>query len=403
VKLVQGRILDTWLPETEGFGVVVKEGSVCHLLTLTSPISVGSLVQVAVSGDGRAASATVLFDAEQASPGGDARRWQAATGVSRLDRLRQRHEIVKALRGWLDRREFVEVQTPLLVPGTAPELHLDSFEVGGDYLVTSTEYQIKRLIVGGLERVYTLGSNFRVDEVGRLHNPEFTMLEWARAYAPLERIQRDAEELVRAALATLHGDRSHVEREGRQLEVAGAPWPTCTVREALQRHLKVDAPENWSHEELVASARHLSIPEGFTEQPWTLMSWLIDEMQPKLGWDTPVFLTEWPAFMTPSAGLSARGAALADRAELFIAGVEVADGFSFAREPLAQRARFEEAQRQRLTHGKPQVRLDERYLQALGDGLPAGAGMALGVDRLVMLLTGSGSLRDVLAFAWDER
>lgn len=403
MKRVRGRIVDTWHSERPGFGVVVAEDSLRHLVVLSSPIPHGHLIEALVDDNNLARDVRTLSEMHLSSADGDARRWRSEVGrPTRFDRIRERHVILTAIRAWFDRASFLEVQTPLLVPSTAPELHIESLEAGDNYLVTSTEYQIKRLIVGGFERVYTLGQNFRKGEVGPLHNPEFTMLEWARAYESLQEIQRDAETFVKAAFAALRPGQTHIEREGKSIEIAGAAWDQLTVRDALATHMNVDVPKDWSLRDLAKQTSHLAIPDGFLEDPWSLMSWLIEAMQPHLGWHRPVFLTEWPAFMTPTAGLGSNPA-IAERAELFVAGVEVSDGFSFACDPVAQRERFVEAQRQRAAHGKQAVRLDEQYLSALEEGLPPGAGMALGIDRLVMLLTGATSLRDVLTFAWEER
>lgn len=283
----------------------------------------------------------------------------------------ERHRIVRALRRYLDREGFLEVQAPVLVRGTCPDRGLDSFAVGEDrYLCTSTEYHIKRLIVGGFPRVYTLGPNFRRGDHGERHNPEFTMLEWGRAGASMDRIERDAQALVNEAAG--------FER----------PFERVTVRDAIARHLGVDV--DFSVTGVGAAVATLGGPRDWDAD--AQLSWLLDALQPHLGRERPVFLVEWPGGQTSSAD------AASERAELFIDGVEISDGFRFATDAAAVRTGF----RAHLGRRGEPVALDERYLAALEEGLPPGAGMALGVDRLVMVLTGARRLRDVMAFGWEE-
>jgi len=383
---------------------------------------------VALSGDagGRVTGLTRLGGAE---PGawdalGDGLRWRhPGQEVSRALLLRRRHEVVRVLRNWFEEQSFLEIQAPLLVRGTCPDVFLDSFPVGDRYLTTSTEYQLKRLVAGGFARVFTLTQNFRPGDVGATHNPEFTMLEWARAWADLAAIEQDAEAFVWAAFQRLHPGESHLlpapppspppagAASGTQVTTPPAPplylrppWPRQSVRQALGEQLGVELDAAFSLPALVAGARQLGLdlPQSFARDRVAVLSLLLEALQPRLGLTAPLWLCDWPAFLTSSAPALPGDRTVVARSELFVRGLELADGFPFQTCPARQRHGFAAQQRQRRAAGKPPVALDERYLEALRQGLPPGAGMALGVDRLVMVLTGQREIRNVLAFAWDE-
>ncbi|EYF03068.1 amino acid--tRNA ligase-related protein [Chondromyces apiculatus] len=338
-------------------------------------------------------------------PEGDALRWlRPGKTPSRMELLWQRQTILRAVRGYFYDQGFLEAQTPLLVRGTCPDIHLSPIQAGDGYLTTSTEYQIKRMIVGGFEKVFTLTQNFRGGDSGAMHNPEFTMLEWARAFDTLDAIEDDAEALVSHALDSLSPGAQHIRYRGRQVQLSGARWERLTVRDALARHLDVALDATFSTESLRAAAARpdLGIEERFRGDPHAVITLLLDQLTPHLGHDLPVFLREWPAFMTTSAALAPGSPALAERSELFIAGIEISDGFPSLRDPALQEALFTRELARRAEEGLPTVELDTRYLAALRQGIPPGAGMALGVDRLVMLLTGQENIRNILPLSWDE-
>jgi lysyl-tRNA synthetase class 2 len=376
--------------------VVVPEGA--------ADVPVGAFV--AVRDDPSGVARIEVLGAPAAAPSEDAARWWRlySPRASRMQRLKQRARIVRALRDTLDGEDFTEVQAPLLVRATCPDLHIESFRAGDGYLTTSTEYQLKRMFAGGFERLYTLTQNFRAGDLGSRHNPEFTMLEWARAYASLGDIERDAEALVRRALAALDPDATSVTYAGHTVEVCGSAWERLSVREALERHLGVSPDECFSLASMRAETERLGleIPAGYRDDAVDLLTVLLDRAQPKLGTRVPTFLVDWPSSLTTSAPPRAGAPHVAERSELFIAGVEVADGFPFLRDAALQARLFEESNARRLAAGRMPVRLDTRYVEALRAALPPGAGMAMGVDRLVMVLTGEDDIRNVLAFAWDE-
>ncbi len=335
----------------------------------------------------------------------DRTRWtMTAHGASRMQRLQQRQQVICALREDLYAHGFLEVEPPLLVKGTCPDTHIDSIQAGEGYLVTSTEYQIKRLIVGGFEKVFTLTKNFRANDCGRYHSTEFSMLEWARAFNTLHAIEDDAMRFIRLAFCRLYPKQSTLHFKGHEIDFLSTDWERITVRRALEIHLGLHDLEDFSLEPLcrASKAAGISLPASFEHDKHLVISYLLDMLQSHLGNHTPTFLQEWPAYLTSSAPLSLTDPSVAERSELIIGGIEIADGFPFLRDAGMQRELFAQELARREGVGKPGVAIDERYLEALDEGLPPGAGMALGVDRLVMVLTGSTQLSDVQAFDWTE-
>jgi lysyl-tRNA synthetase class 2 len=230
------------------------------------------------------------------------------------------------------------------------------------------------------------------------------MLEWARAYSDLRTIEHDVESLITKAWQRLceFTGASELSYLSQNLTL-DRPWPRITVREALQRHLGVEVTEDFSTASVRQAATQVGVPFTDAEDPGLLLSGLLDRLQQHLGFDVPTFLQEWPATMTTSARLVPDKPALAERSELYIAGLEIADGFPFLDDPALQERLFRAANEERRSQGLPIVGVDERYVCALGEGIPPGAGMALGIDRLVMALTGEHDIHRVQPFGWEER
>lgn len=394
-----GRVVE--IRETSGqLNVVVSSGTTFHSYTVdpAAPAAVlGALVRV--SGNGTVdviGRPTAPWD-----PAGDARRWSQV----RAKNLWARQTIIKTVRDDLVEHGFLEFETPLLVPGGCPDSHLASVETtDGKYLVTSTEYQLKRLVAGGFDRVFSLTKNFRAGDIGRFHSAEFTMLEWARAWETLAVIEDDAERFVRRALRAVRPGVERLVVNGHDVLLDGARWERLPLRAALDRHLGVRVDDAFSLASMTAGsdAAGLALPKAFRADEHLTISFLLGELQPYLGHPLPTFLEEWPAFMTSSALVQEDNAAVAHRSELYIAGIEISDGFPFLRDGRIQRETFARENNRRAASGLPRIRVDEKYLAALDQGLPPGAGMALGVDRLVMSLLGASNLTDVQPFAHDE-
>lgn len=333
---------------------------------------------------------------------GDAMRWRKrdTNGRSRMERLRQRHIIRRAVRDYMDSQNFLEIDTPLLVHGTTPDAMIQSFPVGERYLITSSELQLRRLEIGGFERVYTLTPNFRRDDgEGLTHNAEFTMLEWVRVGEDLAAIERDTENLVLAAHKALGGTGS-LNYKGNTVDLA-LPWDRMTVADAMRNITGASLPDfSLASVAQALQAAGVAIHDDWKDDLSFLFALLMDHIQPSQGLKRPVFLHDWPAFQTSSALQKNPG--VTERSELYIGGLEICNGFPSFTGYEEQKRAFEMQQQRRRDYGLPEVKLDEAYLKGMRQGLPPDTGMALGFDRLVMVLTDAPDIRSVLAFAWDE-
>ncbi|MBK9031947.1 MAG: EF-P lysine aminoacylase GenX [Myxococcales bacterium] len=310
--------------------------------------------------------------------------------------------MMAALREFFASRDFVEVDTPLVVPAPGLEVHLAAIPAGNGFLITSPEYQMKRLLAGGMERIYQVCKCFRAGEDGAHHQPEFTMLEWYRAWDDLETVARDTEQLV-AHVATAVNGRPQVKVGGRTIAVDG-PWLRMTVAEAMYDHAGVLVRGDETVAELDAAVRAAGIDPG-TATHWddVFFSAFVARVEPALAAiDRPVLLADWPAPLAALARRKHGNPAVVERFEAYVGGIELANAFGELTDPIEQRARFEDDLGVRRARRLPQYPIDEKLLAALAEGLPPSAGIALGVDRLAMLVLGAASIRDVLAFASGE-
>jgi len=334
----------------------------------------------------------------------DAVRWQKreADGLCRMDILTMRHKIKRAVRDYFDGEGFIEIDSPLLVHGTTPDSCIDSFAWEDRFLVTSTEYQIKRMEIGGFHKAYTMTQNFRLgDDTSPHRNPEFTMIEWARVGNTLASIEGDAEQMVWRAHKALGGGET-IKYQGHTIRLA-PPWQRMSVADAVLKYVGVPLPD-FSLPSVKAAVEKAGIP---IKPEWEgdrafLFSLLMDHIQQFLGFEQPVFICDWPSFQTSSTLGKGNDGETAERSELFVAGIEISDGFPSLTDYEKQVSSFAKQLALREKNGQPEARLDEAYLEAMKIGMPSGAGMALGFDRMVMLLTNQSSIKRVLAFAWDE-
>ncbi len=435
--IVRGRLIEIWSDSSEDFielavgtdrWVFKASGETSDKTTenpagALGPFQRGDLLEVCTSESREVQSVKKLGGPIHGnwSPLADGMRWRrpapdrAVQSPSlqdlRMFRLWQRQTIIREIREDFFSQNFLEVETPLLVKSTCPDIHMDSIvasvgHAGGScaYLVTSTEYQIKRLMVGGFEQVYTLTKNFRANDQGRYHSHEFTMLEWARAYGSLAEIEDDAIRLIRKAFQKLYPGQTSLDYNGVRINFLEGSWEKLSVREAFRIHLGLIDVKDFSLEALLQASGQagIELPSHFKEDNHLVLSFLLDQLQFHLGRKTPTFLREWPAFMTSSARIHPLDPQFAERSELYIAGIEISDGFPFLCDAEAQRTYFARELKRRQEEGRSIVIIDELYLQALDEGIPPGAGMALGIDRLVMVLTGAQALAEVQAFAWNE-
>lgn len=290
--------------------------------------------------------------------------------------LERRAAGIRAIRESLDREGFLEVQTPVRIRAPAMEPHIDAEPSGRGYLRTSPELHMKRLLAEGFERIYQIGPCFRREERGALHHPEHTLLEWYRAHADYLAVLEDARRLIRDAARACGAD---VARHREMTADLFAEWLVLGVSEAYRDFAGWDPAEDWD-------------PDRFD------LDWA-DRIEPRLREaPVPVVLMDYPAPAAALARIKPGDPLRAERWELILCGVELANAYSELTDPAEQRRRFEACARQRATAKRPVYPSDEAFLAALERGLPPSGGCALGVDRLAMLLNGSRSLDAVLAF-----
>ena len=312
----------------------------------------------------------------------------------RLGNLRQRASLLRAIRSFFDQHDFLEIEAPILVPSPGLELHLDAFAVSPTrYLITSPEYQMKRLLAGGLPRIFSLGKVFRRGELGPHHNPEFTMLEWYRAGAGWQAIADDVEALVWSL--------------GQAVGYCGLdlqpPWERLSVADAVQRYANVRVDGDESAEALAEKARAAGHRTPASNQRWddVFFQLFLDAVEPHLGRERPTILFDWPRPLAALAREKPGDPRVVERFEAYAAGLELCNAFGELVDPIEQRRRLEADLAERRRRGLPEYPIDEAFLSALAD-MPPSAGVALGVDRLAMLLLSASDIRDVLPFKDDE-
>jgi lysyl-tRNA synthetase class 2 len=311
-----------------------------------------------------------------------------------------RARIVTAIRQFLDERGYIEVETPVLQPlyGGASARPFVTHHNALDmrlFLRIADELYLKRLIVGGLERVYEIGKDFRNEGIDRTHNPEFTMLEFYEAFADYEDMMRLVEQLVGHVVAAVTGGGTRVGFQGECIDFQ-TPFRRLPFLHALREYGELDA-EATSDAELARRALALGVESAHAMTRSKLLDELFKELvEPHLV--QPVFITDYPRELSPLAKPKRGDGRLVERFELMVAGREIANAFSELNDPFDQRERFEEQARLRAAGDEEAQQLDEDYLRALEYGMPPTGGVGIGIDRLVMLVTDQPSIRDVILF-----
>ena len=325
-------------------------------------------------------------------------------------RLETRGRILRALREFFWKEGFLEIDVPVLVPLPGMEPHLKPIPVSvrtgqGErvrfYLHTSPEYALKKLLTAGYERIFSLTHAFRDAEVSTTHNPEFTLLEWYRAGSDTSALMRDCENLF-LAVADQLGFGASLRYLGETIDLR-PPWPRLTVAEATREFAGVEISGRTSLEELVEIARRKGYHEATTDWPWDDVFFLIflNEVEPRFPKDRPLFLTDYPVQMGALARRKPGDPATVERFELYVGGLELANAFGELTDSAEQRERLERERDLRRKLGHEVYPVDESFLEALEEGMPSAAGIALGVDRLVMLFTDAPRISDVLAFPFE--
>ena len=292
------------------------------------------------------------------------------------ERLRDSAKAAAATRAFFAERGFLEVTTPLRVPAPGVDFHVDAIAASGQYLITSPELEMKRLLVGGLPKIFQLARVARAEEQGPLHAPEFTMLEWYRAFSGLEDVLRDTEQLVRSVVRSLAGEDDVFVLGHRKVNVA-KPFERITVRQAFAQYAGVkDAARLAARDE----DRYFEL--------------LVSRVEPALAErPCPVFLTHYPISQAALSRPHADDPSVAERAELYFGGVELCNAYGELTDAREQRRRMQREAERRQELGRPVDPLDEAFLAALAEGMPPSAGNALGFERLGMVATNRSQIR----------
>jgi lysyl-tRNA synthetase class 2 len=311
-----------------------------------------------------------------------------------------RSKIVSSIRRFLDARGFIEVETPTLQPlygGAAARPFTTIHHALGQtfYLRIAVELYLKRLIVGGFERVYEICKDFRNEGMDRNHQPEFTMLEWYEAYSDYEHVMAMAEELIRQVAIDVFGE-PRFTNNGVEIDLS-APFTRVTLRNAIREASGIDYTAFPDQPALLAAAR----AAGADVASDTVWPRIVDELlkqfvRPNL--IQPTFLLDYPVELSPLAKRKPDDPTHVERFQLYIGGGEIANAFTELNDPLDQLSRFVDQQRDREAGDEEAMPIDEDYVNALMYGMPPTGGIGIGIDRLTMLLTDQSNIRDVILF-----
>jgi lysyl-tRNA synthetase class 2 len=302
--------------------------------------------------------------------------WRLA---SRKSALATRAAVLQAIRGFFGHQDYLEVETPHRIPAPAPESHIEGIPSDGWFLHTSPELCMKRLLAAGYSRIFQICRCWREGERGRLHLSEFTILEWYCAVSDYHHLMEDCEALVQHVAHCL-GREGTLAYQGKEIDLS-SPWPRITVREAFSRYAHVSMSE--------------ALERGQFDDA------MVREIEPQLPFDKPVFLYDYPSERSSLARLRDDDPSVAERVELYIGGLELANGFSELTDAAEQRARFLREEEHRRSLGQRPYYVPVKFLEELPD-MPPSAGIALGVDRLVMLFADAATIDDVVAFTPEE-
>jgi len=289
--------------------------------------------------------------------------------------LTERGAIFNRVRSFFQEKGYLEVETPFRIPAPAPEAQIDAIPSAGWFLQTSPELCMKRMLAAGYQRIFQICRCWREGERGARHLSEFTMLEWYRAGADYLSLMEETEALIRAAAAV-----PAVEFRGHSVDLS-LPWQRITVAQAFETYAGTSVRE--------------ALEGGIFDEL------MVELIEPQLGLERPTFIYDYPACCGALARLKAGDPGVAERFELYIGGLEIANAFSELTDPVEQRSRFEAEATERAAQGKAVYPTAEKFLAALSE-MPESAGIALGLDRLVMVLLDAERIDDVVAFTPEE-
>jgi len=286
-----------------------------------------------------------------------------------------RARIIQEIRTFFQENGFLEVETPIRIPAPAPELHIEAIATDGWFLHTSPELCMKRLLSAGHTKIFQIEKCFRAQERGRHHLPEFTLLEWYQADADYVQIMNQTEAMVRRVARRLNNSET-ISYQGKAIDLS-PPWHRVSVPAAFGKYAAT------TMEDALDADRFDEV--------------MVNEIEPKLGFDKPVFLFDYPAQRGALAKLKAGNPKLAQRFELYLFGLELCNAFTELTAPADQRARFEHELPPRHKLGKPRTPMPEPFLEALSS-MPEAAGIAFGLDRLVMIFADTDKIDAVVTF-----
>lgn len=299
--------------------------------------------------------------------------------ASRETNIRLRSRIIRYIRDFFYEHEYLEVETPCLIPAPAPEAHIDAIKVDGLFLHTSPELCMKRLLCSGHSRIFQICRCFRNDERGELHLPEFTILEWYHADINYSKLMNECQEMIQSVAHRLEKGET-INYQGMEIDLKG-PWQRISVKRAFEKYST------------------LSLQDALDSNRFDEV--MVEQIEPRLSETGPVFLYDYPAQLAALSRLKHNDPTLAERFELYIGGLELANAFSELTDPDEQARRFRKEIQDRERAGKTLYPLPEKFIRDLGN-MPDAAGIALGVDRLVMLFTDTARIDDVVCFTPEE-
>jgi len=293
--------------------------------------------------------------------------------------LKIRARTVQAVRDFFIGKDYLEIETPCRIPAPAPEEHIDA-EISGDwFLQASPELCMKRLLAAGYPRIFQICKCFRQNERGSKHLPELTMLEWYTSEADYFDIMAQTEDLVRFVAENINSG-NHLVYQGNKIDLK-KPWPKLSVAKAFKK--------------FTSTTLEKALSEDLFDELMT------SEIEPKLGRKKPVFLYDYPASLASLSMIKSDNPSIAQRFELYIAGLELCNAYTELTDPEEQKKRFEIEQNKRHGLGKRVYPMPEKFLEAL-EFMPGASGNALGIDRLVMLFADTKKIDDVVAFTPEE-
>jgi len=305
-----------------------------------------------------------------------AKNWLLAR---RKKALQHRARIIQTIRHFFILQDYLEVETPHRISAPAPESHIDAIGSGSWFLHTSPELCMKRMMAAGYEKLFQICRCWRERERGNQHVPEFTLLEWYRAHCDYKSLMEECEALIQTVASTI-GVAGKIVYRNQEINLTG-PWKRISVQEAFQCYTQTSMTE--------ALRRDL-----FDEI-------MVNDIEPRLGLGKPTFIYDYPAQRGALARLKSEDKTVAERFELYMGGLELANGFSELVDEEEQRKRFHQENENRRILGKPIYPVPEKFLSELGD-MPPSAGIALGIDRLVMVFLDAKSIDEVVAFTPEE-